>query len=89
MLLSCFREKMSDVEFNYPPIFLAEGELWYRALNADSDAICDIIPVDTVINMMCAVAYRTAGQYDRKAGKRPSEIPVYNCNSGRHLLSKA
>ena len=51
-----------------------------RAVNVDSDAICDIIPVDTVINLMCAVAYKTAEQY--KSGQKPTSIPVYHCNSG-------
>ena len=51
-----------------------------RAVNVDSDAICDIIPVDTVINLMCAVAYKTAKQY--KCGQKPTSIPVYHCNSG-------
>ena len=52
-----------------------------RAINGDSAAICDIIPVDTVINLMCAVAYKTAEQYSR-CGQRPATIPVYHCNSG-------
>ena len=52
-----------------------------RAVNVDSDATCDIIPVDTVINLMCAVAYKTAEQYSR-CGQRPATIPVYHCNSG-------
>ena len=36
--------------------------IFFRAISADSDAICDIIPVDTVINLMCAVAFKTAEQ---------------------------
>lgn len=51
-------------------------------MNANSDLICDIIPVDTVINMMCAVAYKTAKQYVKDSGKKPSSLPVYHCNSG-------
>ena len=56
--------------------------LVFRAMNANSDKICDIIPVDTVINLMCAVAYKTAEQYDKDSGKKPGSLPVYNCNSG-------
>ena len=49
-------------------------------MNANPAATCDIIPVDTVINMMCAVAYKTAEKYNKSA--KPNSIPVYNCNSG-------
>ena len=62
--------------------FLSEGELVFRAVNVNCDLICDIIPVDTVINLMCAAAYKTAGQYDKDSGKRPSSLPVYHSNSG-------
>ena len=41
----------------------------------------DIVPVDTVINLMCAVAHKTARQHDGVSGERPAEVPVYNCNS--------
>ena len=61
-------------------VFISQGIL--KCIYNKPDRLADIIPVDIVINMMCAVAFKTAGQYDRKAGKRPNEIPVYNCNSG-------
>ena len=51
-------------------------------MNADSAAICDIIPVDTVINMMCAVAYKTVEKYAKDPSAKQSPLPVYNCNSG-------
>ena len=60
--------------------YLYQGIL--KCIYNKPDRLADIIPVDIVINLMCAVAFKTAGQYDSKAGERPSEIPVYNCNSG-------
>ena len=61
-------------------VFISQGIL--KCIYNKPEKLADIIPVDIVINLMCAVAFKTAGQYDRNAGKRPSEIPVYNCNSG-------
>ena len=46
------------------------------------DNIADLVPVDTVINLMCAVAYKTSLQYNKVTDKKPIKIPVYNCNSG-------
>ena len=63
-------------------IVVACGHGVLRTMYANPDYIADIIPVDTVINLMCAVAYKTAGQYDKETGKKPEDIPVYNCNSG-------
>ena len=61
-------------------VFISQGIL--KCIYNKPDMLADIIPVDVVINLMCAVAFKTAGQYDKKVGKRPSQIPVYNCNSG-------
>merc|ERR1719188_851646 len=63
-------------------IVVACGHGVLRSMYANPDYIADIIPVDIVINLMCAVAYKTAGQYDRETGKKPDKVPVYNCNSG-------
>ena len=60
-------------------VFISQGIL--RSMINNPNMVADIIPVDTVINLMCAVAHKTAEQYDRRAGKRPTEVPVYNCNS--------
>ena len=60
-------------------VFISQGAL--RSMINNPNLVADIIPVDTVINLMCAVALKTARQHDRKAGKRPAEVPVYNCNS--------
>ena len=64
-----------------PGIVVGIGHGVLRSMFAVPDNIADIIPVDTVINLMCAVAYKTAMQYDKGTGKMPQEIPVYNCNS--------
>ena len=62
-------------------IVVGAGHGVLRSMYANPDNIADIIPVDTVINLMCAVAYKTAMQYDKVTNKRPKEVPVYNCNS--------
>ena len=51
-----------------------------RSMYAIPDNVADVIPVDTVINLMCAVAFKTAEQYSKTANLRPKKIPVYNCN---------
>ena len=62
-------------------LVVAAGHGVMRTMYKIPDNIADIIPVDTVINLICAVAYKTAKKYDRSTGMRPEEIPVYNCNS--------
>ena len=62
-------------------IVVGAGHGVLRSMYAFPDNIADIIPVDTVINLMCAVAYKTAMQYDKGTNERPKEVPVYNCNS--------
>ena len=52
-----------------------------RSMYAIPDNVADVIPVDTVINLMCAVAFKTAEQYSKTANLRLKKIPVYNCNS--------
>ena len=66
---------------NSTGIVVGAGHGVLRSMYALPDNIADIIPVDTVINLMCAVAYKTAKQYDKETSKRPKEVPVYNCNS--------
>ena len=60
-------------------LFISQGAL--RSMINNPAIVADLVPVDTVINLMCAVALKTAKQYNREAGKRPEEVPVYNCNS--------
>ena len=62
-------------------LVVAAGHGVMRTMYKIPENIADIIPVDTVINLICAVAYKTAKQYDRSTGMRPKAIPVYNCNS--------
>ena len=62
-------------------LVVAAGHGVMRTMYKIPDNIADIIPVDTVINLICAVAYKTAKQYDKRTDMRPKEIPVYNCNS--------
>ena len=71
-----------DQLISCPGIVVACGHGVLRTMYANPNYIADLIPVDTVINLMCAVAYKTAGQYDRETGEKPEDIPVYNCNSG-------
>jgi fatty acyl-CoA reductase len=56
-------------------LILASGKGMLRTMYYDSDAIADLIPVDTVINMMIAVGWHTAVH-------RSNSIPIYNCASG-------
>ena len=49
-----------------------------RGMYAKGDNVADMIPVDVVINLMCAVARKTYVQY--KEG-RVENIPVYNSHS--------
>ena len=65
----------------FPGLVVAAGHGVMRTMYNIPEYIADIIPVDTVINLTCAVAYKTAKQYDKSTGMRPKEIPVYNCNS--------
>ncbi|XP_067132590.1 putative fatty acyl-CoA reductase CG5065 [Centruroides vittatus] len=49
-----------------------------RSILMNEDKISDIIPADTVINLMLAAAWKKATSLHRKE----DEIPVYNCTSG-------
>jgi fatty acyl-CoA reductase len=61
-------------------IVVCAGHGILRSLCSSPYLIADMIPVDTVINLMCAVAWKTFIQ--NKQGPL-DEIPVYNCNSGQ------
>lgn len=60
-------------------LILASGKGVLRTMLFNSRAGADLIPVDTVINLMIVVAWYTASQ-------RPNSIMIYNCTSG--LLNK-
>lgn len=56
-------------------LILAVGKGVMRTMLYQSDAVADLIPVDTVINLMITAAWDT--------GTKPSnEIKIYNCTSG-------
>lgn len=57
-------------------LVLAVGKGVMRTMLYDSNAVADLIPVDTVINLMITAAWNT--------GTKPSnEIMIYNCTSGQ------
>ncbi|CAG2109377.1 unnamed protein product [Medioppia subpectinata] len=56
-------------------LIVAAGKGILRSMQHKSAASADIIPVDTVINLMIAIVWFTATQ-------RPNGILVYNCTSG-------
>jgi fatty acyl-CoA reductase len=56
-------------------LILASGKGVLRTMLFNPKACADLIPVDTVINLMIAVAWYTATQ-------RPNSIMIYNCTSG-------
>jgi fatty acyl-CoA reductase len=56
-------------------ILAAFGSGILKTLYCYRDMVADIVPVDIPINLMCAVAWKTAVQ-------STNEIPVYNCTSG-------
>ncbi|CAG2166102.1 unnamed protein product, partial [Oppiella nova] len=58
-------------------LILASGKGILRTMLFNSKAGADLIPVDTVINLMISVAWYTATQ-------QPNSIMVYNCTSGQH-----
>ncbi|XP_054164907.1 putative fatty acyl-CoA reductase CG5065 isoform X2 [Oppia nitens] len=58
-------------------LILASGKGVLRTMLFNSKACADLIPVDTVINLMISVAWYTATQ-------QPNSIMVYNCTSGQH-----
>lgn len=56
-------------------LVLASGKGVLRTMYVDTKCCADLIPVDTVINLMISVAWFTAV-------KRPNQIMVFNCASG-------
>lgn len=56
-------------------LLVAAGKGILRHMMYKSDASADIIPVDTVINLMIAIVWFTATQ-------NPNGIQIYNCTSG-------
>jgi len=56
-------------------LLLASGKGILRTMLFNPKAGADLIPVDTVINLMIVVAWHTATQ-------RPNSIMIYNCTSG-------
>ena len=56
-------------------LIVATGKGILRHMEYKSKASADIIPVDTVINLMVALVWYTAT-------KRPNGILIYNCTSG-------
>ncbi|KAI1883355.1 hypothetical protein AGOR_G00230570 [Albula goreensis] len=62
--------------FNGPSgVFIAAGKGILRTMRANNDAVADLIPVDTVINLTLAVGWYTAVH-------RPKTALVYNCTTG-------
>lgn len=57
-------------------LMIASGKGVLRSMLFNSKACSDLIPVDSVINLMIAVAWHTAT-------KSPNNLLVYNCTSGR------
>ena len=57
-------------------MMIASGKGILRTMLFNSKACADIIPVDTVINLMITVAWYTAT-------KRPNNLMIYNCTSGQ------
>lgn len=56
-------------------LVLAVGKGVMRTMLYDESAAADLIPVDTVINLMIATAWHTAVH-------RPNSLMIYNCTSG-------
>ena len=64
-----------------------------RSISGNPGAVADIVPVDAVVNLMCAVALETSRQYGNSKERRggggggggPEELPVYNMSSGRQI----
>lgn len=56
-------------------LVLACGKGVLRTMLYDGAAAADLIPVDTVINLMITTAWYTAT-------RRPNELMIYNCTSG-------
>ena len=55
----------------------AGGHGILRSMLGNPNLVGDIVPVDVVANLMCAVAYKTA-----TTEVQPQDIPVYHCSSG-------
>lgn len=62
--------------FNGPTgLVLASSKGVLRTMLYDGNAVADLIPVDTVINLMITVAWHTAI-------RQQNQIMIYNCTSG-------
>ncbi|XP_035280987.1 fatty acyl-CoA reductase 1 isoform X1 [Anguilla anguilla] len=62
--------------FNGPSgVFIAAGKGILRTMRANNDAVADLIPVDTVVNLTLAAGWYTAVH-------RPKSALVYNCTTG-------
>eukprot|EP00118_Oscarella_pearsei_P026103 m.309396 g.309396 ORF g.309396 m.309396 type:complete len:518 (+) comp46321_c0_seq1:89-1642(+) len=58
-------------------LFVAAGKGVLRVMKMSSEAIADIVPVDTCINMMLCIGWYTSTA-------KPQPGLVYHCNSGTH-----
>lgn len=76
---SCYNEPAAGwlENFNGPTgIISAVGNGLFRTIICEKDYQCDIIPVDFVINLVIAVAWRTAAT-------KSNDMEVYNCVTSR------
>lgn len=60
-------------------VVIGVGHGVWRSTYTNPDLIVDLIPVDIVINLMVAAAWKTYVQYEQGQVK---DVPVYNVNSG-------
>ncbi|XP_049638842.1 fatty acyl-CoA reductase 2-like [Suncus etruscus] len=58
-------------------LIIATGKGLLRSVKASPRAMTDVIPVDTVINLILSVGWYTAVH-------RPKSTQIYNCTSGAH-----
>lgn len=56
----------------------AVGTGLLRTMYGSYDAICDLVPVDTVVNCMIVASWHT-----RANRKAQNEILIYNCTTGQ------
>lgn len=57
-------------------MLIAIGRGILRTMHGNTEATCDIIPVDLATNLIIAAAWSLAIE-------RPSNVPVYNCTTGQ------
>ncbi|XP_034234856.1 putative fatty acyl-CoA reductase CG5065 [Thrips palmi] len=78
IVLSSFQEPVAGWVDNWngpTGIIAAAGKGFFRTMLCHESKVADLVPVDMVINLMIAAAWRTASN-------RPDGIAVYNCATG-------